>query len=512
MPGGDCNLDIIEAGQRHGIAFVLTRTETAGAIMASIEAELTGAPGVIMTTRGPGLANAVNGVAYASLDRSPLVVIADQYEEKLDFISHQRIDQAALLRPLTKGESRLDSADPKAELDDLLDLAVAQPPGAVYLEINGPRVRSPIPSVTAAQSARPATPSGRDVMVPEEALRLVQAAHRPVVLVGLQARAPSAASALRRLVSRWTCPVLTTYKAKGVVSDHDEHTLGCYIGGVAEAETLQSADLILLCGFDPIEGPPTSWRYKAPLIEVTEHAFTLDTITPTVSMVGPIDAAMDALAAARTGSDWRPAEMAAAKASIRACALVGTGGPIAPQDVVLAALDAAPAESRVTVDSGAHMLSVLHLWPSMQPHDMLVSRGLATMGFALPAAIGSAIAEPERPVLAFTGDGGLMMCTAELGTAVQNKCKLVLVVFNDECLTLIRAKQRRRQLPNAGIDFSPADFATIARGFGCSAFRVERPDELRPAIAAAFAADGPAVIDVVVNPSAYDDQIIALRG
>src|SRR6201996_9838519 len=123
VPGGDCNLDIIEAGARKGVDFILTRGETAAAIMASISAELTGVPGVAMTTRGPGLASVANGAAYATLDRAPLVIIADNYESGLDHVSHQRIDQASLLRPVLKGESRLASEDPVAEVDELMDTA-----------------------------------------------------------------------------------------------------------------------------------------------------------------------------------------------------------------------------------------------------------------------------------------------------------------------------------------------------------------------------------------------------
>ncbi|MDP1603252.1 MAG: thiamine pyrophosphate-dependent enzyme, partial [Legionella sp.] len=130
----------------------------------------------------------------------------------------------------------------------------------------------------------------------------------------------------------------------------------------------------------------------------------------------------------------------------------------------------------------------------------------------LPAAIASALVDPTRPVVAFTGDGGLLMCLAELATAVQRKCKLVVIVFNDSCLTLSEAKQRRRQMANAGVDLSPVNFASLAEGFGCAGFRVERPEDLRGAIAAALAADGPAVVDAVVDPHPYYEQIISLRG
>src|SRR6185503_12170315 len=137
-----------------------------------------------------------------------------------------------------------------------------------------------------------------------------------------------------------------------------------------------------------------------------------------------------------------------------------------------------------------HMLPLLHLWRSAEPNQSLISRGLSTMGFALPAAIASCLADPQRRAVAFTGDGGLMMCLGELGTAVQEKCAPIVVVFNDSALTLIGVKQRRRKLAPAGVDFVNADFAQIARGFGWVA----------------------TLIDVVIDPSEYDAQILALRG
>ncbi|MER2534070.1 MAG: thiamine pyrophosphate-binding protein [Rhizobiaceae bacterium] len=513
VPGGDCNLDIIEAGRRRGVEFVLTRGETAAAIMASVTGELSGAPGVAMTTRGPGLASVANGASYATLDRAPLVVIADNYEAGLDHVSHQRIDQAALLRPVVKGESDLSGQDPDAEMDGLLDLAQAQPPGAVYLEITGPAVRSQAPATAAAPMAGAARDIAPDADLIEAAGAMIARATRPVIVAGLQARSDAASASLRRLAARWGCPVLLTYKAKGAVSDDDPHAVACYIGGVAEQPVIEAGDLILLYGFDPIEGPAAKWRFDKPLIELTEHAMNHPLVRADVSIVGDIAAAAERLARFRNAPAFSEAELSAMKETVRQRALVsGVPGAISPQDVVDAAWEVLPRDARITVDAGAHMLPVLHLWRTPDPRGALVSRGLATMGFALPAAIASAMEEPERPVIAFTGDGGLMMCASELATAAQNGCKLIVIVFNDACLTLIEAKQRRRKLPNAGVALSRANFASVAEGFGCAGFRVERGENLRPALAAALAQGGTAVVDVVVDPSPYYDQIISLRG
>ena len=510
VPGGDCNLDMIEAGARKGVEFVLTRGETAAAIMASVSAELTGVPGVAMTTRGPGLASVANGAAYATLDRAPLVIIADNYETGLDHVSHQRIDQASLLRPVLKAESCLASEDPVAEVDALLDVASAQPPGAVYLEITGERVRSKAPPTQAAASAP--SPTLADTKSIEAAGKLLSQATRPVIIAGLQARSASAAKALRNLAARWKCPVLFTYKAKGAVADTDPCAVGCYIDGAAERPVIEASDLIVLFGFDPIEGPATKWRFDKPVIELTEHVFDQPLLKANVSIVGDIAQSAERLVGFRTAPAYEVKQLERMKSDIRARAAAKGGVRISPQDVVDAAWEALPHDARITVDAGAHMLPVLHLWQTPDPNGVLVSRGLATMGFALPAAIGSALTEPERPVIAFTGDGGLMMCASELATAAQNNCKLIVVVFNDSCLTLIEAKQRRRQLPNAGVNLSDVDFAAVARGYGCAGFRVESPEELKPALLAALAEDGPAVVDIVVDPSPYHEQIISLRG
>ncbi|MEO8465525.1 MAG: thiamine pyrophosphate-binding protein [Gammaproteobacteria bacterium] len=511
VPGGECNLDFIAAADKLGARFVLTRNETAAAIMACVTAELTGTPGVAMTTRGPGLAAAVNGAAYAALDRAPLLLIADGYEDSDTHISHQRVDQAAMLAPLTKASSHFRSADPISELEKLLATAVAQPPGPVYLEVAGSRIRGAAPAATAAQP-RQLGPAPLDGPALGGARDLLASAKRPLVLAGLQARLPGRPDALRELLAAKQVPVLTTYKAKGVASDHDALVLGHYIGGVAEEAAMRAADLLLLYGFDPVEGPPQKWRYSAtPTVELTEYAFEHPLLTATASVVGDIGAALASLADS-IQPQWTAAEIAAMKHSIGSAARVPMGAGISPQHVVDAAYAALPANCRITLDAGAFMLPVLHLWRSAEPNQSLISRGLSTMGFALPAAIASCLAEPSRRAVAFTGDGGLMMCLGELGTAIQEKCAPIVVVFNDSALTLIGVKQRRRRLAPGGVDFIDVDFAAVARGFGWDAQRVERREDLAPAFAKAAASARAVLIDVVIDPSEYDAQILALRG
>jgi acetolactate synthase I/II/III large subunit len=515
VPGGDCSLDLIEAAASCGIEFVVTRTETAAAIMAAATAQLTGAPGVLMSTRGPGLANAVNGIAAAALDRAPLLVLADGHEPHQEHASHQRFDQAAVLRPLVKAESRLAEADPVAEIDALIANACTPPQGPVYVELVGQRIRASLPEngVANASGPTPATPEpDRAALV--KAQTVLRASRRPVIIAGLQAAELEAAAALGRLARGWGAPVLSTYMAKGSFPDTDPLAAGPFIAGAAEAALLRSADTILLFGADPIEFLPMPWGYAAPTVMLTAHAFDRRFHPWTAEVVGRLTDSAGWLADAVAPGGWTAAEIGAQREAMRAAARTGAGRQgLAPHALVEAVIAAVPGDTRIAVDAGAHMLPVMALWPTAMPRGALISRGLATMGGALPLAIAASLAEPDRPVVAFTGDGGLMMCIAELATAVQAGCRqLIVVVFNDSAMSMIEVKQRRRQFPARGMDYGATDFAAVAEGFGCLGLRVSSAEALPGALGQAFAAGRPALLDVAVDREAYHDLLPALRG
>lgn len=510
VPGGDCSLDILDAAQRHGIGYVLTRTEGGAAMAAMAEAQITGAPGVLLCTRGPGLANAANGIACASLDRVPLLVLADGHETDMGHVSHQRYDQMALMAPLVKASGALEGGDPVAELDRLLHAAQGALPGPVYLELVGQRVRAPYAGPERPLPARPEPPAP-DRAALDVARAALRRAKRPIIIAGLQAREGGAAAGLRWLAGMWEVPVLATCMGKGALSEAHDWALGPFISGAAEDPMLRAADCILLYGADPIEFMPKPWAYAAtPVVELTTHAHARPYLAPVAQVVGDLGAAAMALEHAVQPGGWDPARVADARETMRALARCTANG-IAPHQVVEAALAVAP-EARVTVDAGAHILPAVALWRTRQALDFFITRGLATMAYALPSAIGAALADPSRPVLALTGDGGLMMGAGELGTAVQEGANVKVVVFNDAAIAMIEVKQRRRQFPLHGMRYSPADFALVARGFGATGLRVETLAQLEPALRQAMATPGPVVLDVAVDGQAYHRLVPALRG
>jgi acetolactate synthase-1/2/3 large subunit len=305
-----------------------------------------------------------------------------------------------------------------------------------------------------------------------------------------------------------------TYMAKGALADADPHAAGSYIGGAGEEAALKAADAIIMYGADPIEFPPQPWKYAAPVLDLTRYPVDRHYFEPKVSLVGDLGAAATELETAVEGSAWSKDELASARAEIHRRAHAGGGAAVTPQSIVeAAAVASGSAGARVTVDAGAHMLSVLALWQAREVNDVLISRGLATMAFALPAAIGASLVDPGRPVIAFTGDGGLMMCAGELATAAELGCRLTVVVFNDSSLAMIGVKQRQRKFPAAGVDYArPTDFAAVAKGFGCRGYRVEKGADLGPRLSDAMRGAGPALVDVVLDPAPYNEQLRALRG
>lgn len=513
LPGGGSSLDLIEAAASRGIEFVLTRTENAAVMMAGAMAESTGVPGVALTTKGPGLANAANGVAYASLDRAPVMVVTDGFTPAQEaYVTHQVFHQRAMLAPVVKGHSRLEGPDAGHEIRRMIALATSLPYGPVHVELTGEAARRELPG--GLPPAVPAAVATLDDTTVDRARTMLAGAKRPVLIVGLEARRHAAT--VRRFAAALGCPVLPTYKAKGVVPDSSPQVTGVFTGGEQEAECVGQADLIVLVGMDPVELILQPWRYCIPVLEVTAVDYPVHYVKPEVSVRGPIDLALERLAGAHAPGGWTADVMARLRDGVLAkLAYAPVTHGVAPDRTVQLAAQACARHGlapRVAVDAGAHMFSATAFFPCERPGDLLISNGLATMGFALPSAIAAARAEPARPVMCLTGDGGLLMCAGELLTAVQVGARIVVVVFNDGSLSLIDIKQQSRSLPPRGVRWDRCDFATMMRGVGGRGLTARTEAELAQALDLALAGDGPALIDVHVDPSGYGQQLKAMRG
>ncbi|MHA1529856.1 MAG: thiamine pyrophosphate-binding protein [Alphaproteobacteria bacterium] len=505
IPGGGSSLNLIEAAGRAGLEFILTRTETTAAIMAAVTGELTGIPGVVLTGIGPGAASAVNGIAYAWLEKSPVILITDGPASS----PHQAFGQNALFAPVTKLQGRLRPENGAADFARAIEVAMTPPWGPVQLDLTAGDASTPVAAAAPPAPAPP--PPAAPAAALSKAGTLLSASRRPIILAGLEARHGRAPGALGQMADALGCPVLTTYKASGILPASHPGLAGLFTGATAEADLIHAADLILLFGLDPIEIIPSRWPYQSPVLDLCPAVAAPLAVEPACRLIGDLEAIANALAPDLTRSDWTIGEIDAARRTMAGkLALSGFGHTA--QTTVEATVRAAPAGSRLTVDAGAHMFSTLAAWPAGEPFGVLKSNGLSTMGYALPAAIASALEEPTRHVVALTGDGGILMCLAELTTAVALGCRLTVIVINDAALSLIDVKQQRQQNRSLGVRYASANLAACANAMGCRAWRVEPGDDIAPVLGAAFAVDGPSLIDVVANADGYGDQLTRLRG
>jgi acetolactate synthase-1/2/3 large subunit len=466
---------------------------------------------VVLTTKGPGLMNALNGIACAALERAPVLLLTDGFTEKqLSYITHQVFDQRAASAELVKGYTQARGENPAAEIEVLLDLAGTAPIGPVHLDLTSEAARRPAGELLPLPERKIAP---LDEAALAKARNMLKAAKKPVILAGLEAL--DAAEPLRALVTALGCPALVTYKAKGVVADADPHFVGIFTGGSLEAPCVQEADLIILAGLDPVELILQPWRYTTPVLDIGLRAHPVHYVTPNASLRGALGPAFTALMENAQRSAWDGSTIAAHRDTMRAAlAWQGTGGVAPPRIVTLAqeAARRAGRRPRISVDAGAHMFSATAFWECTAPRDVLISNGLASMGFALPAALAAALDDPQHGAIAFTGDGGLMMCIAEIATAAEAGAPCITIVFNDGALSLIDIKQQQRQLPPEGVRWARPDFAAIAEGFGAKGFAAATEADYIAALDAAFAHNGPSLIDVAVNPAGYAAQLQAMRG
>ncbi len=535
LPGGGPNLDLIGAAAARGVRFVLGHTETATAIMAATHGLLTGRPSPVVVTRGPGVASVANGVAQATLDRFPLTAVTDTVPAAAaGRVAHQRFDQRAFLAPVAKRSITVTDGWSEADLADAVAAATRWPYGAVHLDVDPSRADRPTPDhAPAVEASRAPVERSRTGSIAEAAAALGRA-ERPLVILGMEAAAhrhraigesgpaSGAADRLPKALTALGCPVLMTYQALGAVPTDLPISAGVFTNGALERPVLERADLVLTVGLDLVEPIPAPWSLDVPVVRLSAQPQRDDYLPISVDVEGDPVAALvaivDEVGDRRWG--WEPGEAARHRAEARRRladvgpddAPAGDGTALGPLEVVdrVQAAGRPSTPRTVTVDAGAHFLAVMPNWDLDRPFGLLISNGLATMGFAVPAAIGAALARPDDHVVALTGDGGLSMVVSELETIARLDLPIVVVVFNDAALSLIEIKQRDHHGGPAAVRYRPVDYAAVARGHGLAASVATTGPELAAALDAAGA--GPHLIDARIDPRPYRHLIAATRG
>lgn len=519
FPGGGSNLDLMEAAASVGIRWILAHTETAAGLMACAEAEATGAPGVLLVGNGPGLASSVNAVAHAWLDRVPLIVISDRYTDaEAHTTGHQVLDQRALLEPVVKLSSKLEASTGLDTLEAAFATALAPKQGPVHLDLPRDQAVAAVPTGDNAQLdlqtgfvESQGAAAGLDPIA-----GVLSSARRPVILVGLEANTDVQPEALVQLARATSAAIFTTYKAKGIYPEHDARWAGIITGGEIERSLIESADVILSVGLDPVELLPRPWPYDATVLSLRTSVDLSDPTRPSQLWVGDLAIAIDALntlAKQSPGDAGIPTnEISEYRNGVLAKLQFDLQDRLPSWRIVETISSALPSDSVVAVDAGALMLPATMFLRPQGPRRFSISSGLATMGYAIPAAIGAALARPGCTAVALTGDGGTAYGLSELETSVRTGLKVIVIVFNDASLSLIRIKHEANGYRRDPLDFGPIDFAAVASGFGAVGVTATNQEELESALGAALAREGTTLIDARITGNEYGETLRAIRG
>lgn len=511
IPGGEV-LALMDALDRAGLEIALVKHENSGGFMAEGTWHTNGAPGVLFATIGPGIANATNAIANAWQDRVPMIVLTGCVPAlDAQTYTHQVFDHVKFLEPVTKAAFRVEAGTAGVIIDKAINIATSGRPGPVVLDvpIDVQRELSEAWVKPRFKPQSPMVPSGEDL---HTAQTWLAEAKRPLVLAGVDVLTQNGSTTVADFCTEQNIPLITTYKAKGVLDETHPLALGgAGLSPVCDKILLpliQSSDCLILAGYDPIE-MRVGWRdlcgADQRVIDISAELNTHYMHQAPLNFTGDVGLTLQAISDGVAASDWSKATIADLKRDLRDAYHVDEDwGPAA---VVDEARKACPAGTIATADSGAHRIVLSHVWQCDEPHGLLQSSALCTMGCAVPLAIGRKMAEPERPVIGFVGDAGVEMFLGELATARDHKLGLPIVVFVDEQLGLIELKQRGSQMANLGVEFPGTDFTAVAQAMGGIGASCRTREELNAAITAAFESDTFTLISAVIGRNAYDGRI-----
>lgn len=514
IPGGGGTIDLLDATEKDGIRFILNTHETAAAMMACVVGELTGVPGVVLTAISPGITNVANGVAYAYLDRAPLLVLSDNYPwSAIQVVLRQTLNARQVFQGITKWTASLSAEWAHETLQRAFRTMLEDRPGPVQLDIPDDVAQKPVPEkrlppVSKQRLARlyAGEPSGFSRVVGR-----IREAKAPAIIAGMGIRWDGAYPGLKALAERVGAPVFCTPKAKGALPENHPYSAGVFIGGKLELDILGKADLIIGVGLDPADMLAKPWRYSQPIIAIDRVANSSEIYHAELEVVGNIAEILAMLCEALPAEHkWDETVAPAYRKKVYDALALPTQGlaPFKVSDITRALTSE---DVILTTDVGAAKLLFSQIWRPHAPNSVLMSNPLGTMGFGVPSAIAAKLVFPNRQVVSLCGDGGFAMRMSELETAMQLGAAPVIVVLNDRALSQIRIKQRKKGLAVVGTEFRGPDYVKIAEAFGGRATSVGTEAEYADALKEALRSTVLTVIEARIDPSQYPAQFDAIR-
>jgi acetolactate synthase I/II/III large subunit len=507
------------------IKTVVCRHEQNAAFIAGGIGRMTGKAGVAIATSGPGVSNLTTGLATANTEGDPVVGLGGAVAtyEALKQI-HQTMDAVSILTPVTKYSVTVGAPDQVDEvIGNAFRAAEGGRPGAAYINLPwdimaAPNSHSPLPAPTFA-GLGPA--DGKAIA---EAARLINAAKNPVVLVGMLASRPANAKALQSFLTNGRLPVVGTFQAAGAVGAPLFDNFGGRVGQIANQPAdrlLDTADLVITVGYDPVEYWPPEWNADKTrsIIHVDVLPAALDnSYQPSVELTGDIAQTLEALTPQirRTETPALSADMLAAISAERNLlaeeAAKRGGTPIHPLRLIHELKQFLTPDTTVCLDIGSFQLWIARHLYSFQPRQVLITNGQQTLGVALPWAIAAALVRPSEKILSISGDGGFLFSAMELETAVRLNVNLVHLVWIDGSYDMVGIQEQLKYGRTSGVDFGPIDYVKYAEAFGAHGMMIKTPEEIVPVMKKAFDTAGPVIVGVHVDYSDNHQLFEMVRG
>ena len=509
LPGEE-NIAFLEAVRQSDIKFIVTRHEQTAAFMADVWGRLTGRAGVCLATIGPGATNLVTPIADAYLDRSPLVAITGQAStQRMHKESHQYINIVSMLHPITKWNTQLSRPEIISEsVRKAFKIAETEKPGATHLEFP-----EDVAQMEALDSCLPLSKfkvrrPAADYKAITQAVDLIKAAKKPLILCGNGAIRKRASKQLKLFLDKVKIAVTNTFMAKGAANwDYPYNLLTIGLQSRDHVTcAFEESDLIIAIGYDLVEYSPSFWNKgkdkKVIHIDFTE-AEVDEYYRPDVEIVADIAGALWELNQRFNGSTEDKGSWAAKYRKVIMDDIHeydnDTEFPAKPQKLVHDIRTVLGDEDILISDVGAHKMWIARMYTTKSPNSCIISNGFASMGISLPGAMAAKLLYPDRKVLAVCGDGGFMMNVQDLETAVRLKLPIVVMIWNDNGYGLIEWKQKNQYGHAFGTSVTNPDFVKLAESFGAIGMRVTKTEDIQDTLRKAFTADRPVIIEVPVD-------------
>ncbi|MDQ8246099.1 acetolactate synthase AlsS [Enterococcus faecium] len=496
----------------HGPELIVTRHEQNAAFMAQAIGRITGEPGVVIATSGPGASNLATGLVTATAEGDPVLAIAGQVKRSdLLKLTHQSMDNAALFQPITKYSAEIQDPETISEvIANAYRMAKSSKKGASFISIPQDVVDAPVQGniIKPLSDPKLGSASADDIRYLAERIR---EAKLPVLLVGMRGSSEKETLAIRQLVEKTALPVVETFQAAGVISRELEAHFFGRVGLFRNQPgdmLLKRSDLVIAIGYDPIEYEARNWNAEkdARIIVIDEAPAEIDPfMQPERELIGDISATLDLLTGSlepQQVSEDAKEYLASLQAKLTERDIVqskGEAGILHPLEVINTLQSKVTDDMTVTVDVGSHYIWMARHFRSYEPRHLLFSNGMQTLGVALPWAISAALVRPNTQIVSVSGDGGFLFSAQDLETAVRKKLNIVHLIWNDGRYNMVEFQEKMKYQRASGVDFGPVDFVKYAEAFGAKGIRATSVEELEKALEEGFATEGPVIIDIPID-------------